>query len=78
MDDHRGIILWSEECSSDGERFHEKAHSNMIFTQCLGYVAANLTFIAGPEWQEFVFPFDKFNIDGSDIMGIFIGASQGE
>lgn len=55
-----------------------KTYTIMIFAQSLGYIPASQTFIAGPEWGEFVFPYDKFNIDGSDIMGIFIGASQGE
>ena len=50
----------------------------MIFAQSLGYVPASQNFIAGSEWEEFVFPYDIFNMDGSDIMGIFIGAYQGD
>lgn len=66
----RSISFWAK---GDG-----KTYSIMIFAQSLGYTPATLTFIAGPEWKEFVFPFDKFSIDGSDVMGIFIGASRGE
>jgi len=55
-----------------------KTYTIMIFAQSLGYVPASQNFIAGLEWEEFVFPYDKFNIDGSDIMGIFVGAYQGE
>jgi hypothetical protein len=47
----------------------------MIFAQSLGFMPAIQTFVADSEWKEFVFPFEGFNIDGSDVMGIFIGAS---
>jgi hypothetical protein len=38
MDDHRGIILWREEYSSDGERFHEKTYGIMIFAMIIHIV----------------------------------------
>ena len=48
----------------------------MIFAQSLGFMPASQTFTAGAEWKEFVFTYKGFSIDGSDVMGIFIGASQ--
>jgi len=66
----KSISLWAK---GDG-----KTYTIMIFAQSLGYIPASQNFIAGSEWEEFVFPYEKFNIDGSDIMGIFIGAYQGE
>ena len=64
----KSISFWAK---GDG-----KTYAVMIFAQSLGFIPAAQTFIAGPEWKEFVIPFEKFNIDGSDIMGIFIGASN--
>jgi imidazolonepropionase-like amidohydrolase len=52
-----------------------KTYSIMIFAQSLGYVPAMLSFEAGPEWEEFTFPFEEFSVEGFDIMGIFIGGS---
>jgi len=53
-----------------------KTYSVMIFAQSLGFMPASQTFTAGAEWKEFVFTYKGFSIDGSDVMGIFIGASQ--
>lgn len=64
----KSISFWAK---GDG-----KTYAVMIFAQSLGFVPAVQTFIAGSEWKEIVFPFEKFDIDGTDVMGIFIGASQ--
>jgi imidazolonepropionase-like amidohydrolase len=53
----------------------DKTYAIMIFAQSLGFMPAIQTFVADSEWKEFVFPIEGFNIDGSGIMGIFIGAS---
>ncbi|MFA9453824.1 MAG: hypothetical protein ACERK6_07895, partial [Candidatus Aminicenantaceae bacterium] len=53
-----------------------KTYSVMIFAQSLGFMPAMLSFEAGPEWKEHTFLFEDFSIDGSDIMGIFIGGSD--
>jgi len=45
-----------------------------IFAQSLGFIPAIKTFTVGPEWKEYTFPFTEFNLDGSDITAIFIGA----
>ncbi len=52
-----------------------KTYSVMIFAQSLGFMPAMLSFEAGAEWKEFSFSFEDFPVDGSDIMGIFIGGS---
>ena len=46
-----------------------------VFAQSLGYIPAIRFLTVGPQWQEFEFPFADFKLDGSDITGIFIGAS---
>lgn len=66
----KSISLWAK-----GEG---KTYTIMIFAQSLGYIPASQNFSAGTEWEEFVFSYEKFGVDGSDIMGIFIGAYQGE
>jgi imidazolonepropionase-like amidohydrolase len=50
----------------------------MIFAQSLGWTPAGREFTAGPEWQEYTFTFESFGLKGTDIMGIFFGASGGE
>lgn len=52
-----------------------KTYVIMIFAQSLGFTPVFETFVAGSDWKEYAFPFEKFGVDGSDIMGIFIGAS---
>jgi imidazolonepropionase-like amidohydrolase len=63
----KSINLWAR---GDG-----KAYVVMVFAQSLGFTPAFETFVAGSDWKEYTFPFEKFGVDGSDIMGIFIGAS---
>jgi hypothetical protein len=48
----------------------------MVYSQSLGYIPRVQTFEVGPDWKEFVFPFDKLGLEGFDIMAIFIGASN--
>jgi hypothetical protein len=52
-----------------------KTYLIMIFAQSLGYMPAMVSFEAGPDWKEYTFPFEKFSVEGFDIMGIFIGGS---
>jgi len=52
-----------------------KKYIVMIYAVSLGYRPAIQTFVAGPEWKEYEFPLEKFNVEGNDIMGIFIGSS---
>lgn len=53
-----------------------KTFAVMIFSQSMGFVPAMKTFPVGPEWKEYSFPFEEFGLQGFDIMGIFIGASN--
>jgi hypothetical protein len=52
-----------------------KTYSVMVFAQSLGFLPQSQTFIVGPEWKEYTFPFEKFNTNGFNIMGIFIGCA---
>jgi imidazolonepropionase-like amidohydrolase len=63
----KSISLWA---MGDG-----KTYSVMVFAQSLGFVPGMVNFTAGPEWKEHIFPFEKFGIEGYDIMGIFVGSS---
>ena len=63
----KSISFWAK---GDG-----KIYVVMIFAQSLGFMPASETFVASSDWREYIFPFEKFGVDGSDIMGIFIGAS---
>lgn len=64
----KSITFWAK---GDGKRY-----ACLIYAQSLGWTPAVQFFTAGPEWHEFSFPYEKFGIDGSDIMAIFIGASS--
>ena len=63
----KSISFWAK---GDGKRY-----AAMVFAQSLGFIPAIQFFEVGPEWKEYVFPYEKFGIEGFDIMGIFIGAS---
>ena len=43
----------------------------MVFAESRGRLPLTQTFVAGPAWKEYTFPFVSFNgIDGHDVMGI--------
>jgi imidazolonepropionase-like amidohydrolase len=63
----KSISFWAK---GDGKKY-----ACLIFAQSLGWTPAIRFFATGPEWKEYSFPFKEFGVDGSDIMGIFIGAS---
>jgi len=52
----RSISFWAK-----GEG---KTYSIMIFAQILGFTPALQTFVAGPEWKEYEFTFEKFGHRG--------------
>jgi len=35
-----------------------------------GSMPATTTFVAGPEWKQYTFPFSTFETDGSDLSGL--------
>ncbi len=47
-----------------------------FFVQSLGFRPVIATFAIGPEWKEYQFSFVDLKIDGTGVMGIFIGAAQ--
>ena len=48
----------------------------MIYAKRLGYAPKVMAFETGPEGREYAFPFEKFGLEGYDIMGLAIGASK--
>jgi imidazolonepropionase-like amidohydrolase len=48
----------------------------LLFSRSAGFIPAVRALEAGPEWKEYVFPWEDFNTEGYDITGIFIGAYQ--
>jgi len=52
-----------------------KTFAVMVYSQSAGFIPKVLAFQVGPEWKEYIFPFEKFGLEGTDIMGIAIGAS---
>jgi len=51
-----------------------KSFAVMIYCQSTGFTPRIQPLEIGPGWKEYTMPFDKFGIDGHDIMGILIGA----
>ena len=42
-----------------------------------GDIPAMTSFVAGPEWKQYTFPFSTFDTDGSDLSGLgFIRAQE--
>ncbi len=51
----------------------------MIFSKSRGFMPSIRTFRAGPDWQEFSFPFAEFDgSDGRGMMGFFWGSGGGQ
>jgi hypothetical protein len=49
----------------------------MVFTKSGGYMPAQKTFAAGPQWTEVTIPFSNFGgTDGHDITGILFSADS--
>jgi hypothetical protein len=53
-----------------------KTYFIMIFAQSLGYMPSIQTFVAGSEWKQYTFPFEKFNTDAHDLTGLFFGSGS--
>ncbi|HQF99009.1 MAG TPA: hypothetical protein PLX98_11490, partial [Candidatus Aminicenantes bacterium] len=52
-----------------------KTFAVMVYAQSFGFIPKVAIFPAGLEWKEIVLPFEKFGLEGFDIMGIAIGAT---
>jgi beta-glucosidase len=57
-----------------------KTYSLVVLTEVRngqGNMPAMTTFVAGPEWKQYVFPFSTFETDGSDLSGLgFVHAQE--
>ena len=64
---HKAVTIWA---MGDGQTYRA-----MIFTASGGRIPAQQTFVAGPEWKKYSFPFSGFNgSDGHDVSAIlFVG-----
>jgi hypothetical protein len=63
----KGLSFWAK---GDG-----KTYQVMIFSGSVMSRPATVTFTAGPEWQQFSFPFSQFDgVDSYDLLGILFTA----
>ncbi len=60
-----GVSFWTK---GDG-----RTYQLLLFATRLGRIPAQKAFTAGPEWQQVTVPFSDLSLDGSDILGIFVG-----
>ena len=63
-----GISFWTK---GDGSTYQL-----MLFATRLGMIPASKSFTAGPEWQQITVPFADLKLDGTDIVGIFVGGGS--
>ena len=49
------------------------AYQFMAFAAHLGRMPVQRTFTAGPEWKRFTFSFADLGLDGTDLLGFFVG-----
>lgn len=61
----QGVSFWIK---GDG-----RAYQLMLFATHLGRMPAVKSFTAGPDWTQITVPFTELNLDGTDILGIFVG-----
>lgn len=61
----QGVSFWTK---GDG-----RSYELMLFATRLGQMPAIKNFTAGPDWTQITVPFSELSLDGSDIMGIFLG-----
>lgn len=60
-----GVSFWTK---GDG-----RTYQLLLFATRLGRMPASKSFTAGSEWQRVTVPFSDLGLDGSDILGIFVG-----
>lgn len=65
------IVFWAK-----GEG---KNYRIMLYAQRFGYIPLQKSFLAGPEWKQYVFPLAEFSqFDGKGLMGVlFTGTEEG-
>ena len=66
LSNKKAISFWAK---GDG-----KTYTLLVLTESRngssGEPPAIATFVAGPEWKQYMFPFSAFETDGSDLSGI--------
>jgi len=62
----KALVFWAK---GNGRSF-----AVMVYAQSLGFIPKVQSIAIGPEWREFVCPFEKFGLAGFDITAILIGA----
>jgi len=65
LSNFQGVSFWTK---GDG-----RSYELMFFATRLGRMPAIKNFTAGPDWAQVTVPFGDLNLDGTDIMGIFLG-----
>jgi imidazolonepropionase-like amidohydrolase len=65
LSNFQGVSFWTK---GDG-----RGYELMFFATRLGRMPAIKNFTAGPDWTQITVPFADLNLDGSDILGIFVG-----
>lgn len=63
-----GVSFWTK---GDG-----RTYQLFVFATHLGRIPAQKPFMAGPEWQQVTISFADLGLDGSDVVGIFLGGGQ--
>lgn len=61
----KGVSFWTK---GDG-----RSYQLLLFATHLGRMPVSKAFTAGPEWQQVTAPFSELGLDGSDLLGIFVG-----
>ncbi len=51
-----------------------RSYQVMLMLESRGRMPVTRTFVARPEWEEYVFPFADFESDGKDVMAVIIAA----
>jgi hypothetical protein len=68
------VNLSSKKAISFWTKGDARAYCVMVFEQSAGYIPKTATFNAAADWQKITLPLSRFETDGHDLMGIFIGA----
>jgi len=64
----KGLSFWAK---GQGKTF-----AVMLYSQSQGFIPRVQTFPVGPEWKAYEFPFERFGLEGFDIMALLIGAAN--
>lgn len=68
------VNLSSKKAISFWAKGDARSYCVMVFEQNAGYIPKTTSFNATADWQKITLPLSRFETDGRDLMGIFIGA----